>query len=130
MPNPIVTEITTKGVVIIGAAFEDATLTAAAAETWPEGTVLAKADAEPAKYVRFDPAGADGVEVPKAVLSYAQTFTAAGDVGGRVLISGEVRKSMLVDAAGVALTPAAIDALRDYTIITKSTTQLAEFDNQ
>lgn len=130
MADPIVTDITTKGVVIEADAFENATLTAAGAETWPEGTVLAKATAAPTKYVRFVPGAADGTEIPKAVLTYAQTFAGAGDVGGRVLVSGKVRKGMLLDNAGAALTPAAIDALRDYTIISIETENLVEFDNK
>jgi len=117
------------GVVILGPVFADATLTAAGAGTWPAGAVLGKVTAT-GKYVRYTTGAADGSEVPKAVLTQAVEFTAAGDRSERPAISGQVRRGDLVDGAGAALTDAAIDQLRDFTIIALTTHQQSAQDNQ
>lgn len=129
MANIEITNNTTRGIVIWEPVFEDATATFAGAETWPQGAVLAKLTAT-GNYVRFNPAGSGGAEVPLAVLTQNLEADAAGDLPFRPAISGRVRLNDLIDSAGTALTAAAVDQLRDYTIIAQSTTQLSEFDNQ
>lgn len=117
------------GLVVFGAVFEDETLTAAGAETWPAGAVLARVTAS-AKLVRFVPAGADGSEVPLAVLTVPVEFAGAGDRTERPAIEGRVRRGDLLDDADAALTDAAIDTLRSYGVIAQVTHQQTEQDNQ
>lgn len=117
------------GVVIRDPVFADEVLTAAGAETWPAGAVLGKVTAS-GKYVRFATGAVDGSEVPKAVLTQPVVFAGAGDRTERPLISGVVRLGKLVDAADAALTAAAVDQLRDFTIIPLATTQQSSYDNQ
>jgi hypothetical protein len=120
---------TMNGLVIADDLYADATATATGAATWPVGAVLAKVAAS-GKYVRFDPAGSGGAEIPKAILAAELVFTGSGDKPIRPLISGRVRLGKLVDTAGTALTAVAVDQLRDYTIIAQPVTQLSIQDNQ
>ena len=129
MANPEISNRRCNGVVILSPVFADATLTAAGAATWPAGAVLGKVTAS-GKYVRFDSGAADGSEVPSAVLTQAVEFTAAGDRAERPAISGQLRRGDLVDSAGAALTDAAVDQLRDFTILALTTHQLSAQDNQ
>lgn len=129
MSNIEITNNSTSGVAIWDPVHEDATLTFAGAETWPAGAVLGKVTAT-GKYVRFNPGGADGSEIPKAVLTQEVTAAGAGDVAARPAIAGRVRAGDLVNNADAALTAAQLDQLRDYSIIALGTTQLAELDNQ
>lgn len=129
MGNLTISNRTLNGVVIADPVFVDAEGTVAGAETWPVGAVLGKLTAT-GKYVRYVPAGVDGSEIPKAVVTQAIEFTAAGDFHIRPAISGKVRLGDLVDNAGVALTNAAVDQLRDFTIIALATHQLSAQDNQ
>lgn len=129
MPNMNLTTRSTSGIVIFGATFENNTLTATGAETWPAGAVLGRVTAS-GKLVRFDATENDGSEVPLAVLTVPVEFTAAGDRAERPAISGQVRREDLVDAAGAALTQAAIDELRGFTLVALGTYQTSELDNQ
>lgn len=129
MANPNITNWTSNGLVVLDPVYGDGTATVAGATTWPQGAVLGKVTAT-GKYVRYAAGASDGSEVPKAVVDTPIEFTGAGDKVVRVLVSGQVRQGKLVDAAGAALTAAAIDQLRDYTIIARPVTQLAIQDNQ
>jgi hypothetical protein len=117
------------GIVVFGAVFEDQILTAAGAETWPAGAVLARVTAS-GKLVRLDTGGADGSEVPLAVLTVEVEFAGAGDRTERPAIAGRVRRGDLVDDSDVALVDADIDTLRSYGVIAQITNQLTEIDNQ
>lgn len=117
------------GLVIRDDVYEDGTAVFAGAATWPVGAVLGKVTTS-GKYARYDSTATDGSEVPVAVLAAETVATGAGDVLIRPLISGFVRRGKLVDAAGAALTQAAVDQLRDFTIIAQPTTQLSIQDNQ
>ena len=129
MANMNVTDRSLIGVVMMGAVFADETLTATAAETWPAGAVLARLTAT-GKLVRFDPALATGAQIPLAVLTTPVTFAAAGDRAERPAISGTLRRGALVDSAGTALTQAAIDQLRGFTILALASYQTSSLDNQ
>ncbi|ANO58032.1 hypothetical protein [Shewanella phage SFCi1] len=129
MPNMTVTNRSLTGIVIFGAVFEDEILTATGAETWPAGAVLARVTAS-GKLVRLDTGGADGSEVPLAVLTTPVEFTAAGDRTERPAIAGRVRRGDLVDSADAALSDEDIDTLRSYGVIAQVTHELTELDNQ
>lgn len=129
MPNLTTTNRTINGLVIRDDVYEDRTATATAAETWPIGAVLGKLTAT-GNLVRFNPAGEDGSETPVAVLAAETVFAAAGNLPIRPLISGFVRRGKLVDSTGAALTQAAVDQLRDFTIFAQPVTQLSYQDNQ
>ncbi len=129
MPNLVITNRTLNGIVVFGAVFEDEILTSAGVETWPAGAVLARVTAS-AKLVRFDTAGADGSEVPLAVLTVPVEFTAAGDRTERPAIAGRVRRGDLVDTAGAPLVDEDIDTLRSYGVIAQVTHEQTELDNQ
>lgn len=117
------------GLVISEPIYRDATATATATGTWPVGSVLGIITAT-GKYARYSAAASDGTEVPKAVLAEELVITATGDQLIRPLIAGRVRQNKLVDAAGAAITAAAVTQLRDYMIIAQPTKQLAIQDNQ
>lgn len=117
------------GLVISEPIYRDATATATATGTWPVGSVLGIITAT-GKYARYSAAASDGTEVPKAVLAEELVITATGDQLIRPLIAGRVRQGKLVDAAGAAITAAAVTQLRDYMIIAQPTKQLAIQDNQ
>lgn len=129
MANIEISNRNTNGVVIFDPVFDNRTLTATGAETWPAGAVLARVDAT-GFYVRFNPAGAGGAEIPKAVLTQPVEFTGAGQRTERPAISGQLRRRDLVDTNDAAIDDDAVEALRDFTIIALSTTQLSEQDNQ
>jgi hypothetical protein len=82
------------------------------------------------KLVPFDPAGAGGVQLPIAVLTYDVTKAGAGDVKVRALIAGKVNKDRLVIDAGGTVTASILDQLRGRGIIPISIKQLAQLDNQ
>lgn len=82
------------------------------------------------KIVAFSRTGAGGAQLPIAVLPSEEVFTGAEDRAFRPLVSGRVRRGdLIVHGVGV-ITDAEADALRDYSIVPLSTTQLAELDNQ
>lgn len=85
------------------------------------------------KLVPFALAGAGGAQIPKAILLDALTAAGAGNLPARPIIGGRLRAGALViDADGDAsnITAAILDQLRDFGIVSLSTTQLAELDNQ
>lgn len=129
MANINITTRATSGIVIFGSTFASEVLIAAGAETWPAGAVLGRITAS-GKLARFDTAAINGAAVPLAVLTVEVEFLAAGDRTERPAISGEVRRGKLVDINGVALTTAAIDQLRGFTIVALDTYQTSILDNQ
>lgn len=82
------------------------------------------------KLVPFDPAGAGGVQIPCAVLTYDVTKASSGDVPIRALVCGKVNKTRLVIDVGGTITNAICDQLRARSIIPINVEQLAELDNQ
>lgn len=85
------------------------------------------------KMVPFAVAGVGGAQVPEAILTYDVTAAGAGDETIRAMISGKVRRQRLVikgSAAGVGITTAIQDALRDFTIVGVEVQELNVLDNQ
>ena len=85
------------------------------------------------KLVAYVIAGAAGAQVPIAILTYDITVTGAGDVAIRAMVSGEVRKELLVvDADGDAsnITDAILDQLRVAKIVAVDVQELNIPDNQ
>lgn len=83
--------------------------------------------------VAFATDGAGGAQIPKAVLRDDLTAAGAGDLPARPIVGGRIRSGdLVIDADGDAsnVTAAILDQLRDYGIISLSTTQLAALDNQ
>lgn len=113
------------------AEFKDDLITFAGAVTFLAGTLLAL-DTSTLKYVKFVKGGStNGNGVPSAVLTYPITAAGAGDIKGRVLTSGKVKKEHLViDADGndSNIDNAVMLQLRDYGIIPVATQQLSVLD--
>ena len=131
--NMTVTNVDLGSVILKNAEHRDDTITFAAADTFAEGTILARSVAT-GKLILFVKGGvADGNGIPKAVLTYDITLAAGGDSPARVMVSGEVRKErLIIDADGddTNIDAAVIDQLRDYGIVALNVTELAELDNQ
>lgn len=112
--------------------FRDDTFDATTTDPVPEGTILARTTTS-GKLGIFDPDGAGGLEVPKAVLTFTQTVPATGDNAMRPLVKGNVRKERLVvkgGTPGAGLTPAILDQLRDVAIIPLDVQELNRLDNK
>jgi hypothetical protein len=133
MSNITITNIDNGDIFFPGAEFDDGLLTFAAEGTVLAGTILA-VDSSTLKYVPFVKGGTtNGNGIPKAVISYDVTATAAGDEAVRPGISGKVREDKLIIAAdgdGSNVDKAVLDQLRDYSIVSVSVDQLSELDNQ
>lgn len=91
-------------------------------------TVAADGDLVP-----FATDGVGGAGIPLAILTYEVVTTGAADVAIRAGVSGSYRKERLVidgSAAGVGITNAIIDQLRDYGLVPIDVTELGLLDNQ
>jgi hypothetical protein len=132
VPNIETQNNVTTGVVIFEPRYEESILIVAGAGTILAGTVLGRITAS-GKLTPYDSAAVDGSEVAIAVIQNEQVFTGAGEVAINAIIAGEVRLSKLSvynSGTPLALTQAEVDALRDYAILARSSTELSEFDNQ
>src|SRR5688572_5100985 len=90
---------------------------AGAPATFAAGTILARHSTS-LKYEPYDPAGANGLNAPKAVLTYeVGPVAATTDVAVRVLIAGKVNQNRLKIHDATPITAAHLDALKDSTII-------------
>lgn len=79
------------------------TITAAAAGTWPKGTLLAR-NSSTLKLEAYADAGANDLDNPRSVLPHELVFAAAGDLATQVAIGGKVnenRLSKLGDATAI-----------------------------
>ena len=93
-------------------------------------TMIVAADG---KMVPFVVAGAGGAQIPKQILTFEVVATGAGDEAIRAGVSGSYRKERLVidgSAAGVGITDAIIDQLRDFSLIPIDVQELNILDNQ
>lgn len=127
-----VTNVDWGSVILQDAKFRDELLTFGAAGTVKEGTILAR-DTASGKLVPFASAGTGGAEVPKAIVTYDVTASAAGDVAIRAGVAGGFRKERLViDADGddSNVTDAILDQLRDYGLVPVNVSELGILDNQ
>lgn len=133
MPDPIITNNKTYGVVLWNPVFENETITFAGAGTLLAGTIMAR-DSVSGFLVPFVIGGVTNENgIPKAVLKDALTATGAGDIACRVIISGQVRLSeLVVDADGdnSNINKGVLDQMRDFTIIGLESSPLYELDNQ
>ena len=133
MPDPTITNIDNSTVIIEGAKFKDDLLTFAGADTFVEGTILAR-DSVSLKYVIFVKGGITNENgIPKAILTYDVTAAGAGDVAIRAGIAGVFRKEKLViDADGddSNVDNAVIDQLSDYGLTPLNVDELNIPDNQ
>lgn len=128
-----VTNNDTGNVILSNTHFEDGLLTFGAAGTIKGGTILAR-DSVSGKYVPFVKGGTtNGNGVPKAIMTYDVTATAAGDRPIRPAIEGQFRLERLIIAADgtAANVDAAVrDLLRDYGLVSISVKELGSLDNQ
>ena len=135
MADPVITNIDVGEIAIAGAELvrRQDILALAGADTLAAGTILAR-DSVSLKLVIFVKGGvANENGIPKAVLPYPVTATAAGDVAVSVIAAGTVNRNRLViDADGDAsnVDDAVLDQLRDFGITARNVTQLAQLDNQ
>lgn len=129
MANIEITNNDVVGFVLWEPVYDDATLTASGAVTWAVGTLLGRITAS-GKLTAYTSGASDGSEVPKFVLPIQVVFTGAGDAPGRVLIGGRVRRADLVAHGVGAITLAEADQLRDYGIVSLTTQELSDLDNQ
>ena len=85
------------------------------------------------KMVPFSLTGVGGAQIPLEILTYEVVVTGAGDVAIRAGVSGSYRKELLVidgTAAGVGITDAIIDQLRDFGLVSIDVEELGIQDNQ
>lgn len=115
------------GNVILGEAqHRDYLLTFAGADDFPSGTIVKQVGGKLVPYVVGD-------TDPVSVLTYDVSATAAGDVAVRAMVSGRVRKELLIiDADGDAsnVDDAVIDHLRNFGILAIDVNELNIPDNQ
>ena len=133
MPANKVTRNVDSGQIALGApTFRDELLTFAGDDDIAAGTILARSTVT-GNLVLYAIAGANGANIPIAVLTYPVSRAAAGDEPVRVLIEGRVNASRLVvdaDGDGSNLTNAILDELKASSIVAVPVNQLAQLDNQ
>lgn len=129
MSNATVTNNDTAGLVVSDPKFSRETLTATGAAVWAKGTLLGRITSS-GKLTAYTSGASNGSQVPKFVTTSETTFTGAGDQPDTVLIGGEVRERDLVAHGVGAITPAEVDALRDFGIYAVPVAQLNTLDNQ
>lgn len=131
--NMTVTNIDLGSVIIEGVADHDETLTFAGADTFVEGTILAR-DSVSGSLVPYVQGGATNENgIPKAILTYDVTAAGAGDVPIRAFEKGKVNFNRLVidaDGDNTNVTSAVKDQLRDYGIEVIDAQDLSILDNQ
>lgn len=128
-----ITNIDLGNVILADARFDDDTLTFAAAGTVAEGTILAR-DSVSGNLVPYVQGGSTNENgIPKTILTYDVTATAAGNIPIRAPIFGKFRLDRAIIAAdgdNSNVTKAVIDQLRDFAIILKDVEELYILDNQ
>lgn len=113
--------------------FQDDVITFAGADTFAEGTILAR-DSVSLKLVLFVKGGVTNENgIPKAVLTYGVTAVGAGDEVARVATKGNFRKEkLIIDADGddSNIDAAVKDQMRDYGLVPLNVKELNIQDNQ
>lgn len=131
MDNPVITNLDIGSAVLNATSKYSHVLRNAEAteETFAEGTIIALSTSDQKLYP-YDPAGANGLNVPKYILSYAVGPVAATtDVPVEVVAGGKLDTARLVIHDGTALTAAMLDQLRGRFEL-HTLRQLAKVDNQ
>jgi hypothetical protein len=129
--NITITNCDLGSVVLELGAAEDGTLVNAAltTETLVAGTILGRLAAD-GTWGPFAAAGAGGLEIPKAVLTYdLDPLATLGSVAVQVMTAGKVNADRLIVHGGGTVTAAVLDGLRSYSIVAIATDQLSEIDN-
>lgn len=133
MADPTITNLDLGSVILRSGEFRDDEFTAAGADTFLEGTILAR-DSSSLKLVVFVKGGSTNENgIPKVVLTYQHVTAGAGDTTIRTMVSGSVRGARLVihaDGDASNVDAAVIDELRDYSLVTVDVTELNILDNQ
>ena len=133
MSNITITNVDLGNVILKEGEFRDDLLTFAGAGTVLEGTILAR-DSVSLKLVPFVKGGTTNENgIPKAIVTYDVTATAAGDVPVRDMVSGSVRAQRLIidaDSDASNVDAAVLDQLRDYTLVSIDVQELNILDNQ
>lgn len=109
--------------------FRDDVFTAAGANTYPAGTVLARLTAS-SKLVVWVSGGSAGAEIPTALLRDELITTGSGDTNIRPVISGEARLDQVTEFGGTTLTALERDLLKNSSgIILLADNDLSVLDN-
>jgi hypothetical protein len=130
--NITITNIDTGSVVLELIGAEDGLLRNADADeavAFVAGTILARHDTE-LKFYPYADGGANGLDVPVAVLTYdVDAVPLASDIGVRVLTAGQVNARRLHIHGGAPITAAHLDLLRSFSIVAIEVEQLGATDN-
>ena len=129
MANLVITNHQERSIVIFGAQYNANIVLAAGAVTYVAGTLLGRITAS-GKLTAYTSGAADGSEIPLAVLREELVFAGAGEVSAKVIVEGTLDRDLMVAHGVGAITIAEADLLRDFAIVTQSTEQLAQLDNQ
>jgi len=128
-----VTNVNVGNVILRDAEHRDELLTFAGAGTVLEGTILAR-DSVSLKLVPYVKGGVVNENgIPKAIMTYDVVAAGAGDETVRAMISGVVRKELLIidaDGDGSNIDSVVLDELRDYSMISIDVQELNIQDNQ
>lgn len=132
MADPVIQNNDIGSVILESSWFGEDTLTFTAAGTYLEGTILAR-DSSTLNLIAFVKGGTTNENgIPKTILPYDVTVTAAGNVNVRVPRSGAFRKERLIilaDGDDSNVDAAVIDQLRDYGLVPKEVNELLQRDN-
>jgi hypothetical protein len=112
--------------------YNDEVFTAAGANTYPAGTILAQLDASPQKYVVYVVSGSNGIGVPRAILRNLLVTTGSGDTPIRPMIAGKFLRTSVTAYNGgtpLAVTNLEVTELRDFGLVAQDSTELNNFDN-
>lgn len=129
MANLEITNNDTTGLVLWEPVFEGNTIVDAGGDTYLAGTVLGRITAS-GKLTAYASGAADGSETPLAVLHEDTVLAAATDYPVRAIISGQVRRADLIAFGVGAITIGEADQLRGFGIISLTTVELSQLDNQ
>ena len=129
MANLEITNHQERSIVILGAQYSPNIIIVTGAETYVPGTLLGRITAS-GKLTAYTSGAADGSEIPLAVLRNEIVFAGAGEVNEKVIVQGTLDRDLMVAHGVGAITIEEADLLRDFAIVTQSTQQLAQLDNQ
>lgn len=128
-----VTNVDLGNVVVRTGEFRDELLTFTGAATVKAGTILAR-DSVSLKLVPYVKGGVVNENgIPKAIVTYDVTATAAGDIKIRAWNNGVANFNRLVidaDGDNSNVDAAVLDQLRDYALVTIDVQELNILDNQ
>lgn len=115
-----------------GGAYRSELVTAAGADTFAKGTILAR-DTSTLKMVLYVKGGVtNGNGVPSAVLMEDLVYSGAGDLTSNVAVAGKfIQSKLIIDADGDAsnIDGTVVDLLRDKGLTPVTATDLVGYDN-